>query len=135
MQHACRPAAVLALAALAVGGAANAAYAGTASGRPAQFTGAAGERNDLTVDAGSGGAVQFSDAGAPISAGPWCLPIPLGQAMCDPDGDPRATDGGGVSVDLGDTDDRAMIRWVPGTDTRPGAIRVAGGAGNDRIEN
>jgi hypothetical protein len=135
VQHAWRPAAVLALTALAAGGAANAAYAGTASGRPAQFTAAAGQRNDLTVDAGSGGAVQFSDAGAPISAGPWCLPIPLGQALCDPDGDPRATDGGGVSVDLGDGDDRAMIRWVPGTDTRPGAIRVAGGAGDDRIEN
>jgi Ca2+-binding RTX toxin-like protein len=40
-----------------------------------------------------------------------------------------------VSVDLGDGDDRAMIRWVPGTDARPGAIRVAGGAGNDHIEN
>jgi hypothetical protein len=135
MYGAWRPAAVLALAALAVGGAADAAHAGTASGRPAQFTAAAGERNDLTVDAGSGGAVQFSDAGAPVSPGLWCAPVPLGQALCDPDGDPRVTDGGGVSVDLGDSDDRAMIRWVPGTDTRPGAIRVAGGAGSDHIEN
>jgi Ca2+-binding RTX toxin-like protein len=135
MYAAWRPAAVLVLAALAAGGAADAAHAGTASGRPAQFTAAAGERNGLTVDAGSGGAVQFSDAGAPVGFGLWCVPFPLGQAACDPDGDPRVTDGGGVSVDLGDGDDRAMIRWVPGTDARPGAIRVAGGAGNDHIEN
>jgi hypothetical protein len=40
-----------------------------------------------------------------------------------------------VSVDLGDGDDRAMIRWIPGTDTRPGAIRVVGGSGSDHIEN
>jgi hemolysin type calcium-binding protein len=129
------PAAVLALATLALGGAADAAHAGTVSGRPAQFTAAAGERNDLTVDAGSGGQVQFSDAAAPVSPGLWCVPFPLGQALCDPDGDPRVTDGGGVSVDLGDGDDRASIRWIPGTDTRPGAIRVAGGSGNDHIEN
>jgi hypothetical protein len=130
-----RPAAVLALAALAAGGAADAARAGTASGRPAQFTAAAGERNDLTVDAGSGGAVVFSDAGAPVSARLWCAPFPIGQAQCDPDGDPRDTDGGGVSVDLGDGDDRAIIRSVPGTDTHPGAIRVAGGAGDDHLES
>lgn len=135
MYDAWRPAAVLALAMLAVGGAADAAHAGTASARPARFTAAAGERNDLTVDAGSGGAVQFSDAGAPVSPGLWCAPFPLGQALCDPDGDPRDTDGGGVTVDLGDSDDQAMIRWVPGTDTRPGEIRVAGGAGNDHMES
>src|SRR4051812_37115098 len=129
------PAAVLVLAALALGGAADAAHAGTASGRPAQFTAAAGERNDLTVEAGSGGEVQFSDAGARVSPGLGCVPFPVGQALCDPDGDPRVTDGGGVSVDLGDSDDRASIRWVPGTDTRPGTIRVAGGTGNDHIEN
>jgi Ca2+-binding RTX toxin-like protein len=135
MYAAWRPAAILVLAALAAGGAAGAAHAATASGRPAQFTAAPGERNDLAVDAGSGGTVQFSDAGAPVGLGLWCLPFPLGQAMCDPDGDPRVTDGGGVSVDLGDGDDRAMIRWIPGTDARPGAIRVAGGAGNDHVEN
>jgi hypothetical protein len=137
MYAARRRAAVLALAALAAGGAADAAHAGTASGRPAQFTAASGERNDLTVGAGAGagGAVQFSDAGAPVSARLWCAPFPPGQALCDPDGDARDTDGGGVSVDLGDGDDRAIIRWVPGTDTRPGAIRVAGGAGNDHLEN
>jgi len=135
MYDARRPAAVLALVALAVGAAAEAADAGTASGRPAQFTAAAGERNDLTVDAGAGGAVWFSDAGAPVSPRLWCAPFPLGQAQCDPDGDPRDTDGGGVSVDLGDSDDRTMIRWVPGTDTRPGAIRVAGGAGDDHMDN
>jgi hypothetical protein len=130
-----RPAAVLALAALAAGGVADAARAGTASGRPARFTAAAGERNDLTVGAGSGGAVQFSDAAAAVGAGLWCVPFPLGQARCDPDGDPRVTDGGGVSVDLGDADDRATIRWVPGTDTRPGAISVVAGAGDDDLEN
>jgi hypothetical protein len=135
MYDAWRVAAVLALVVLASGGAADAAQAGTASGRPAQFTATPGERNDLTVDGGSGGAVQFSDAGAPVSPRLGCAPFPLGQAMCDPDGDPRVTDGGGVSVDLGDNDDRAVIRWVPGTDTRPGAIRVSGGAGNDYIEN
>jgi len=136
MYDAWRPAAALALVALAVGGAADAAHAGTASGRPAQFTAAAGERNDLTVDAGSTGMVQFSDAGAPVTPKLLsCVPFPPGQALCDPDGDPRVTDGGGVSVDLGDSDDRALIRSVPGTDTRPGAIRVAAGAGNDRIEN
>ncbi|HEY0343340.1 MAG TPA: hypothetical protein VGC59_01760 [Solirubrobacteraceae bacterium] len=135
MYAAWRPASVLALAVLAAGGAADAARAGTASGRPAQFSAAAGERNDLSVDAGSGGAVRFDDASAPIGPGLWCVPLPLGQATCDPDGGPRLTDGGGVSVDLGDGDDRAMIRWIPGTDTHPGAIRVTGGAGNDRIEN
>jgi len=135
MYDAWRPAAVLALAALATGAVADAAHAGTASGRPAQFTAAAGERNDLTVDAGSGGAVQFNDAGAPVIPGLWCAPFPPGQALCDPDGDPRDTDGGGVSVDLGDSDDRAIIRRIPGTDTRPGSIRVTGGAGNDHMEN
>jgi Ca2+-binding RTX toxin-like protein len=135
MDDAWRLAAVLALAALAVGGAADPAHAGTASGRPAQFTAAAGERNDLTVDAGSGGAVQFRDAGAPITPWLWCAPFPLGQASCDPEGGPREADGGRVSVDLGDGDDRAIIRWIPGTDTRPGAIGVAGGAGSDHIEN
>lgn len=135
MHSAWRAAAVLALAALALGGGAVAASAGTASGRPAQFTAYAGERNDLTVDRGAGGAVQFSDAGAPISPKLWCAPIPLGQAMCDPDGDSRLPDGGAVNADLGDNDDRAIIRWIPGSDTRPGAIRVAGGAGDDRIEN
>jgi len=127
--------ATLALAALAVGGAADAAHAGTASGRPAKFAAAAGERNDLTVDVGAGASVQFVDAGAPISPSLWCAPFPIGQAQCDPDGDPRVTDGGGVSVDLGDSDDRAIIRWIPGTDTRPGTIRGAGGAGNDHMEN
>jgi hypothetical protein len=135
MYDAWRPAAVLAVAALAAGGTAHAARAGTASGRPAQFTAAAGEHNDLTVDRGSGGSVQFIDAGAPVSPGLWCTPFPLGQAQCDPDGDPRDTDGGGVSVDLGDSDDRAIIRWVPGTDSRPGAIRAAGGPGDDRLES
>jgi hypothetical protein len=135
MHHAWRLVATLALAALAAGGVADAAQAGTASGRPARFTAGAGERNDLTVDAGSGGAVQFGDAGSAVGAGLWCVAFPLGQARCDPDGDPRVTDGGGVSVDLGDGDDRAMIRWVPGTDTRPGAISVTGGAGDDHLEN
>jgi Ca2+-binding RTX toxin-like protein len=136
MYHGGRSVAVLACAALAAGAAADVARAGTASGRPAQFTAAGGERNDLTVDAGSGGAVQFVDAGAPIGAAlPWCAPFPPGQALCDPDGDPRDTDGGGVSVDLGDGDDRALIRAIPGTDTHPGAIRVAAGAGDDRVEN
>ena len=130
-----RLAAVLACAASALG-VADSAVAGTASGRPAQFTAAPGERNDLAVDAGSGGAVQFADAGAPIAATlPWCTPFPLGQALCDPDGDPRDTDGGGVGVDLSDGDDRLLIRWIPGTGPRPGAISVAAGAGNDRIEN
>ncbi len=135
MHSAWRAASVLALVALVLGGGAVAAHAGTASGRPAQFTAYAGERNDLTVDPGAGGAVQFSDAGASISPRLWCTPFPLGQATCDPGGDSRLTDGGGVSVDLGDDDDRAIIRWIPGTDTRPGAIRVSGGTGNDHIEN
>jgi Ca2+-binding RTX toxin-like protein len=130
-----RPVAVLAAAALVAGGVADAARAATASGRPARFAAAAGERNDLTVGAGSAGTVRFSDAGAPVAAGLWCAPFPLGQAMCDPDGDPRDTDGGGVRVDLGDADDRATIRWVPGTDTRPGTVSVTGGAGDDRLES
>jgi hypothetical protein len=133
--YARRSAAVLAVAALAAGAAADAAHAGTASGRPARFTASPGERNDLIVAAGSGGAVRFSDAGAPVNARLWCAPFPLGQALCDPDGDPRDTDGGGVSVDLGDGDDRASIRWVPGTDTHPGAISVSGGAGDDHVES
>lgn len=127
---------VSALATLAIGATADAARAGTASGRPAQFTAAAGERNDLTVAAGSSGSAQFSDRGAPIEALlPWCVPIPLGEARCDPDGDPRDTDGGGVGVDLGDMDDRAMIRGIPGTGVHPGVVRVAGGSGSDRIES
>ncbi|MEA2218034.1 MAG: hypothetical protein QOJ35_660 [Solirubrobacteraceae bacterium] len=135
MSDAWRPAAVLAFAALAVGATADAAGAATASGRPAQFTATAGERNDLTVGAGPGGAVQFSDAGAPVTPGLWCAPLPPGQASCDPDGDPRDTDGGGVVVDLGDGDDRAVVRWIPGTDTDPGRIRVSGGPGADRLAN
>ena len=127
---------MLALVALAGGGAADAAHAGTASGRPAQFTAGPGESNDVTVDAGSGAAVQFTDAAELIvPALPWCTPFPLGQALCDPDGDPRDTDGGGVGVDLGDRDDRAVIRWVPGTGFRPGRITVTAGAGDDHVES
>ena len=128
-----RAAAVLTLAVLTAGGA-DAAHAGTASGRPAQFTAAPGERNALTVDAGTGGGVQFSDAGAPIGLGLWCVPLPPGQALCDPDGDARVTDGGGVRVTLGDGDDRATVRWLPGTGVHPGTITVTGGAGDDRLE-
>ena len=136
MYRARRPATVLALVALAGGGAADAAHAGTASGRPAQFTAGPGESNDVIVDAGSGAAVQFTDAAELIvPALPWCTPFPLGQALCDPDGDPRDTDGGGVGVDLGDRDDRAVIRWVPGTGFRPGRITVTAGAGDDHVES
>jgi Ca2+-binding RTX toxin-like protein len=138
MSGARRPAAgltIAALAALAVCLTVDTARAGSASGRPAQFTAGAGERNDVSVDAGFGGAVQFTDAGAPVSPGLWCAPFPLGRALCDPDGDPRDSDGGGVRIDLGDRDDRALVRWVPGTDTHPGVLRVTGGPGNDHIEN
>jgi hypothetical protein len=135
MCHAWRPAAVLALAALAAVGGADAAQAGMASGRPAQFTAAAGERNVLTLDAGSGGWARFSDAGAPVGAGSWCAPLPPGQALCDPDGDPRDTDGGGVGVELGDGDDRAIIRWIPGTDTHAGVLRLSAGPGDDSVES
>jgi hypothetical protein len=135
MDRSWRPAAVLALSALAVGAGPGAAAAGTASGRPAGFTAGAGERNDLTVDGGPGGSVRFADTGAPVLPGLWCAPFPPGEALCDPDGDPRDTDGGGVGVALGDGDDRAVVRRIPGTDTRPGTIRVTGGPGDDRLES
>ena len=128
-----RRAAALTVAVLAAAGA-DAAHAGTATGRPAQFTALPGERNVLTVDAGTGGGVQFGDAGAPIGVGLWCLPLPPGQALCDPDGDARVTDGGGVRAALGDGDDRATVRWIPGTGVQPGTITVTGGAGDDRLE-
>ncbi len=115
-------------------GSVRAPRAGTAPGRPAQVTAAPGERNALTVDAGAGGGVQFSDASAPIGLGLWCVPFPPGQALCDPDGDGRVTDGGGVRVALGDGDDRATVRWIPGTGVRPGVITVTGGAGDDSLE-
>jgi len=133
MRAAYRSAVVLTLV-LVFGGAAEAARAGAASGRPAQFTATAGEHNDLSVTEGSGGSVHFTDARAPINPGLWCVPFPIGQAQCDPDGDPRDTDGGGVTVTLGDGDDRAIVRWVPGTQTHPGAIRVIGGTGNDDLQ-
>ena len=46
-------------------------------------------------------------------------------------------DGGGVSVDLGDRDDRVVVRGVPrsGGKGAPGSIVVAGGAGKDYLEN
>ena len=136
MHRAWRPAAVLALVALAGAGAADVARAATASGRPAQFSAGPGETNDLTVDAGPGGAVQFTDAAELVVPGlPWCTPFPLGQALCDPDADPRDTDGGGVGVELGDRDDRATVRWIPGTGWHPGRIDVSAGAGDDRIES
>jgi Ca2+-binding RTX toxin-like protein len=136
MHGAWRLAAVFVCAAIAVAGAVDAAFAGTATGRPAQFTASAGEQNDVTVDAGNGGSVQFTDSVSPIGASlPWCVPFPLGQALCDPDGDPRDTDGGGVTVALGDRDDRAVVRFIPGTQTHPGQISVTGGDGNDILEN
>jgi Ca2+-binding RTX toxin-like protein len=136
MHGAWRLVAVFVCAAFAVAGAVDAAYAGTASGRPAKFVANAGEQNDLTVLAGGGGQVQFTDSVSPIGALlPWCIPFPLGQALCDPDGDPRDTDGGGVVVELGDRDDRGVIRFIPGTATRPGRISVGGGAGDDIVEN
>ena len=136
MHGAWRLAAVFVCAALAVAGAADAAHAGTASGRPAKFVASAGEQNDLTLMAANSGQVQFTDSVTPIGASlPWCIPFPLGQALCDPDGDPRDTDGGGVVVELGDRDDRGVIRFIPGTATHPGRISVAAGAGNDIVEN
>jgi hypothetical protein len=137
MHAAWRPAAVLVCVALATGGAADVALAGIASGRPAQFTASAGERNTLAVDRTSSGEVQFTDAGTPIVAGLFCLPVPLGQALCDPDGDLRDTDGGGVSVALGDSDDRAIIHAIPpsGGKGAPGGVVVLGGAGDDNLEN
>jgi hypothetical protein len=116
-------------------GAADGAHAGTATGRPATFTAAPREQNHLTVDQGIGGRVQFADAGRVVIPGLWCIPIPLGEVGCDPDADPRDTDGGEVTVDLGDGDDLATVRWIPGTDARPGSIRATGGAGTDLIEN
>ncbi len=136
MHGAWRSAAVFLCAALAVSGAADVAYAGTASGRPVQFIATPGEQNDLTVSDGSSGRVQLMDSVSPIGASlPWCLPFPLGHALCDPDGDPRDTDGGGVVVDLGDRDDRGVIRFIPGTATRPGRITITAGAGNDIVQN
>jgi len=138
MRDAWRTAAVLLCAAIAAGAAAEAAGAGIATGRPAKFMAAADERNALTVDRTSSGEVQFRDAVAPIVAGLFCLPIPLGQALCDPDGDPRDLDGGGVSVDLGDRDDRAIVLAIPRSDGKgatPGSIAVLGGPGKDYLEN
>lgn len=136
MHGAWRLTAIFVCAALAVAGAVDAAYAGTASGRPAKFIAGIDEPNDLTVAAGSGGKVQFIDAAETIGVSlPWCIPFPLGQALCDPDGDPRDTDGGGMLVDLGDSDDRGVIRFIPGTGARPGRLRVAGGTGNDLVQN
>ena len=138
MRDAWRPAAVLVCAALVAGGAAEAAQAGTASGRPAAFKASADERNALTVDRTNSGEVQFIDAATPMVAGLFCLPIPLGQALCDPDGDVRDLDGGGVSVDVGDRDDRVIVRGVPRSDGKggpPGSVTVAGGAGKDYLEN
>lgn len=137
MHVAWRAAAVLVCAAIAAGGAAEVAQAGIATGRPATFMASAGERNALTVDRTSNGEVQFTDAGTPMVAGLFCLPIPLGQALCDPDGDARDTDGGGVRVDLGDRDDRAIVRGVPrsGGKGAPGSITVVGGAGKDYLES
>jgi Ca2+-binding RTX toxin-like protein len=136
MHGAWRLAAIFVCAALAVAGAVDAAYAGTASGRPAKFVAGADEVNDLTIDAGSGGQVQFTDSAEPVGVSlPWCIPFPLGNALCDPDGDPRDTDGGGLTVDLGDRDDHGVIRFIPGTATHPGRITVAGGTGDDILEN
>jgi hypothetical protein len=40
-----------------------------------------------------------------------------------------------VRADLGDGDDRAIVRWIPGESARPGMIDVGGGDGDDRIES
>jgi Ca2+-binding RTX toxin-like protein len=137
MHVAWRAAAVLVFAALAAGVAAEGAAAGTATGRPATFNAIGGEVNALTIDRTTSGEVQFNDVATPIVAGLFCLPLPLGQALCDPDGDPRDMDGGGVRVDLGDRDDRATVLGVPrsGDKGAPGSIAVTGGAGNDHLEN
>jgi Ca2+-binding RTX toxin-like protein len=136
----------LALAVLVQAGAAEGASAGSATGRPATFVAAAGERNDLTVGSvagttlGAGGLVgiervTFSDAGAPINAGLWCLPLPLGEAQCDPDG---VQNGGaygyqGPEIQLGDLDDRARLGTLPRSG-RPTSAFVDGGPGDDVID-
>jgi hypothetical protein len=130
-----RPAAALVCAATVAGGAAEMARAGTATGRPAQFTAANGERNALTVDRTDTGEVLFTDLGTPIFSGLFCVPLPIGEATCDPDGDVRDTDGGGVGADLGDGDDRAVVRGVPGAGGHPGQVKVVGGDGKDYLEN
>ena len=147
MSRAWRTLAVLALAGSAQLCAAQGAWAGTATGRPATFVAATGERNDLTVGSvpgttlGSGGLVAiervtFADAGNPISAGLWCLPLPLGEAQCEPDG---AQNGGaygyqGPEIHLGDGDDKAHLGTLPRSG-RPTSAFVDGGPGDDLIEN
>jgi len=146
MTGAWRTCAVLALAAAVQAFAAQSAWAATATGRPATFVAAPGERNDLTVGSVPGTTlvgtglvaierVTFSDAAGPISAGLWCVPLPLGEAQCEPDG---VQNGGaygyqGPEIQLGDLDDRARLGTLPRSG-RPTTAFVDGGPGDDVID-
>ncbi|MEY2517423.1 MAG: hypothetical protein QOJ89_4781 [bacterium] len=147
MPGASRTLAVLAALCAAQAGAAQGASAATASGRPATFVAAPGERNDLTVGSAPGTTigdaglvsierVTFADAAGPISAGLWCLPLPLGDAQCDPEG---VQNGGvygyrGPEIHLGDGDDRAHLGTLPRSGRTTNAF-VDGGTGDDLLEN
>ncbi|MDX6678474.1 MAG: hypothetical protein QOE31_2526 [Solirubrobacteraceae bacterium] len=147
MAGAWRSLVVLALVGTAQACTAPGAWAATAAGRPATFSAAPGEHNDLTVGAaagttvGSGGLVAiervtFHDAGGPIGVGLWCLPLPLGDAQCEPDG---VQNGGaygyqGPEIHLGDQDDRARLGNLPRAG-RPTTAFVDGGSGDDQLEN
>jgi Ca2+-binding RTX toxin-like protein len=99
-------------------GAATVSSVSDSSGRATMtYNARSGEANDLSVTF-AGGTV-FSDAGAPITAGPGCTASVSG-AICS--GSPELID-----VYLRGLDDRASIIGYPHVQR----IHIAGGAGND----
>jgi Ca2+-binding RTX toxin-like protein len=77
---------------------------------------APGEANAVTIEAGPGGVV-VRDAGAPLTAGPYCEPLADGVACALP---------ASAVVDLGDGDDRLAVRGV--------TADVYDGPGDDVLE-
>lgn len=122
---------VLALAASAH--AATVSFVGV-DGESVAFTAAPGEANRLQIDV-TRAAVQFSDAGAPVTAGTGCAQITSSSVNCALASFPQ------VMVDLGDSNDALEVTYDAAAlplpvwaDGGPGDDRLVTGRGNDHLD-
>lgn len=120
--------ACLALAQPAAAGTATTFFPGPDVPRWAGYSGAAGEVNQLTVTV-AGATITFEDARSPVAASEGCEQDGPNRAVC------RAAPGG-VSVNVGDMDDRvratrAIVRGGPGADTIESGGTLYGQEGDD----
>lgn len=125
------PAGVVAAMMLVGTGVAQASTAEYSANGMFSFTGAPGERNDVTFSGGAAG-FRVRDAGNVVTPGLGCVPVGLDTVECTlpPTGYQQCFLGDCfATVDLGDGDDRAVVPFRLASSTT-----VKGGPGDDRLE-